>query len=72
MIPKPTEDTITSLLVKELEKRNVKSQMFPTIRTPSGFRKPDIWCYNAGVYPVEAKFREADLINALNKDTING
>ncbi len=67
MIPKPTEDTITSLLVKELEKRNVKSQMFPTIRTPGGLRKPDIWCCNAGVCPVEAKFREVDLINAIEK-----
>jgi hypothetical protein len=66
-VPKPTEDTITNLLVKELEKHGVKAETFPTISTPSGIGKPDIWCVNAGAYPVEAKFREKDLINAIAK-----
>jgi DNA-binding ferritin-like protein (Dps family) len=67
MIPKPTEDTITNLLVKELEKNGVKAESFPTISTPSGVRKPDIWCSNGGAYPIEAKFKESDLINAVAK-----
>ena len=67
MIPKPTEDTITNLLAKELERCGVKAETFPTIHTPSGVRKPDIWCKNAGAYPVEAKFSERDLFNAVAK-----
>ena len=41
MIPKPT---VTNLLVEELEKYGVKAESFPSISTPSGVRKPDIWC----------------------------
>ena len=67
MIPKPTEDTVTGLLAKELEKLGVKTETFPIISTPSGNRKPDIWCVNGGAYPVEAKFRERDLIDAIAK-----
>jgi len=67
MIPKPTEDTVTNLLVKELERCGVKAEAFPTISTPAGIRKPDICCVNAGVYLVEAKFKEADLIRAIEK-----
>jgi len=67
MIPKATEDTVTNLLVKELETYGVKTETFPTIQTPSGVRKPDVWCVNAGTYPIEAKFREGDLINAIAK-----
>jgi len=67
MIPKPTEDTVTNLLAKELEKHGVKTEVFPVISTPSGWRKPDIWCVNAGAYPIEAKFRERDLTNAIAK-----
>ena len=67
MIPKPTEDTVTNLLVKELEKYGVKAELFPSISTPSGVRKPDIWCSNGGVYTVEAKFKESDLIDAVAK-----
>lgn len=67
MIPKPTEDTVTNFLAKELEKHRVKVQTFPILSTPAGNRKPDIWCVNAGAYPVEAKFRERDLINAIAK-----
>ena len=67
LIPKPTEDTITNLLATELERCEVKTETFPTIPTPSGVRKPDIWCINAGAYPVEAKFNERDLFNAVAK-----
>jgi len=67
LIPKPTEDTITNFLAKEIEKYGVKTQTFPTLSTPAGVRKPDIWCVNAGAYPVEAKFREVDLIRAIEK-----
>jgi len=67
VIPKPTEDTITNLLAKELEMHGVKVETFPTVSTPSGVRKPDIWCVNGGAYPVEAKFRERDLTNAIAK-----
>ena len=67
MIPKPTEDTVTNLLAKELERLGVKAETFPIISTPDGKRKPDIWCANGGAYPVEAKFREGDLINAISK-----
>ena len=49
MIPKPTEDTVTNLLAKELEKHGVKVEVFPVISTPSGVRKPDIWCVNARI-----------------------
>ena len=67
MIPKATEDTVTNILVRELEKYGVKTETFPTIQTPGGVRKPDVWCVNAGTYPIEAKFREGDLINAIAK-----
>jgi len=32
MIPKPTEDTITNLLVKELEKYQVKAETFRVVQ----------------------------------------
>jgi hypothetical protein len=54
-------------LSKELEKHGVKTQTFPSIQTPSGVRKPDIWCTNGGVYPIESKFTERDLFNAVSK-----
>jgi len=40
MIPKPTEDTVTNLLIEELERYGVKAESFPLISTPSGVRKP--------------------------------
>jgi len=67
VIPKPTEDTITNLLAKELEKYGIKTQTFPSIQTPNGVRKPDIWCANGGAYPIESKFTERDLFNAVSK-----
>jgi len=67
MIPKPTEDTVTKLLAEELENCGVKVEVFPVISTPGGVRKPDIWCVNAGAYPIEAKFREGDYLKAIAK-----
>ena len=67
MIPKATEDTVTGILAGMLEKKGVQVEIFPVISTPRGVRKPDIVCRNSGVYLVEAKFRESDLINAISK-----
>jgi type I restriction-modification system DNA methylase subunit len=67
MIPKTTEDTISVMLKDELEKRNVKAQVFAEIRTPVGYRKPDIYCQNGGTYVIEAKFKERDLWKAVAK-----
>ena len=67
MIPKATEDTITSLLKEELDKRGVQVELIPSIETPVGLRKPDLLCKNGGTYPVEAKFAERDLIQAIAK-----
>ena len=55
------------MLARELEKYGVKTQTFPSIQTPNGVRKPDIWCANGGVYPIESKFTERDLFNAVSK-----
>jgi len=65
-IPKLIEDAVTILLREELEKRGVKA-LPVSISTPQGYRKPDLLCENAGVYPIEAKFREKDLLKAVAK-----
>ena len=67
MIPKATEDTITTLLKEELESNGVRSELFPSVSTPNGTRKPDILCSNGGMYPLEAKYFERDLITAIAK-----
>ena len=67
MIPKATEDTVTGILAGMLEEKGVQVEIYPVISTPRGVRKPDIVCRNSGVYFVEAKFRESDLINAISK-----
>jgi type I restriction-modification system DNA methylase subunit len=67
VIPKITEDTISVMLKDELEKRNVTAQVFIEIRTPTGYRKPDIYCQNGGAYIIEAKFKERDLWKAVAK-----
>jgi type I restriction-modification system DNA methylase subunit len=67
LVPKLTEDTITAMLRDELERRNVSAQAFVGIRTPAGYRKPDILCQNGGVYIIEAKFKERDLWKAVAK-----
>ncbi|RLE85198.1 MAG: hypothetical protein DRJ41_01675 [Thermoprotei archaeon] len=45
----------------------MKAEPFPSVKTPTGIRKPDLWCENSGAYVIEAKFRERDLIDALSK-----
>lgn len=67
MISKATEDTVTSLLREELEELGLTAELVPVIDTPVGIRKPDLLCRNAGVYPVEAKFSERNLIVAIAK-----
>ncbi|MEM2099958.1 MAG: N-6 DNA methylase [Thermoproteota archaeon] len=67
MIPRATEDTVSSLLRDELQRLGVKVELFPQITTPAGLRKPDLFCINAGSYPVEAKFTERDLVQAVAK-----
>ncbi len=67
-VAKPTEDTITALLARELERRGVKVQQFTSVTLPKvGLRKPDLWCENGGIYPIEAKFYEGELIDAISK-----
>jgi len=67
MIPKATENTITSLLAEELQKLGVETEAFARIKTPSGDREPDLLCKNSGSYPIEAKFGEAQLLEAIAK-----
>jgi hypothetical protein len=67
VVPKATEDTITSLLGEELRKRGVKAEPFRRLSTPVGDRIPDLLCENAGNYLIEAKFSESDLIQAIAK-----
>lgn len=67
MIPKATEDTITSLLRDELSMLGVKAELFAVVGTPVGVRKPDILCTDGGTYPLEAKFTERDLLSAIAK-----
>jgi hypothetical protein len=64
---KRTEDGISSILKEELQKLGVVADLTPSWTTPIGLRKPDLLCRNAGVYPVEAKFTERDLITAIAK-----
>jgi len=67
MIPKATENTISSLLRDELQRLGVRVELFPRITTPAGSREPDLLCVDAGTYPVEAKFTERDLVQAIAK-----
>jgi type I restriction-modification system DNA methylase subunit len=67
MIPKATENTITSLVREKLEKLGVKAMAFVSIQTPEGRREVDLWCYDGGSYPIEAKFSETDLVEAISK-----
>jgi len=67
VIPRATEDTITSILRDELIKLGIKAEVFTSVTTPSGIRKPDLLCTNGGMYPLEAKFTERDLISAIAK-----
>lgn len=67
MISGATEDTITSILRDELEALGVNTKLIPIIDTPAGPRKPDLLCSNGGIYPIEAKFKEKDLLDAIEK-----
>ncbi|GEM_PF-3826785 len=67
MIPRATENTVSSLLRDGLQSFGVRVELFPRINTPAGSRKPDLFCVNAGHYPVEAKFTERDLVQAVAK-----
>lgn len=67
MIPKATENTVTHLLAEELQKIGVESEPLAKIQTPTGERYPDIICKNSGSYPIEAKFSEAELVEAIAK-----
>lgn len=67
LIPKPTEDTITTLLKEELEKRGCVAEPFKPVNTPKGLRKPDLVCRSGGCYCAEAKFREEDFVKAIAK-----
>jgi type I restriction-modification system DNA methylase subunit len=64
---KRVEDGISALLKEELQKLGVVADLTPSLTTPAGLRKPDLLCRNGGVYPVEAKFIERDLIVAIAK-----
>jgi len=50
-----------------LEKFGVKALPFISIHTPEGRREVDLWCYNGGRYPLEAKFSERELLEAIGK-----
>ncbi len=66
-VPKPTENTVTAFLKDELEKLGVKTIPFASLNTPAGRREVDILCENGGLYPIEAKFTESELLNAIAK-----
>lgn len=65
--PKFTEDSVTAMLSEELSNQNINVIAFPTLNTPSGIRKPDLYCQNGGNYVIEAKIKEGDLPGALFK-----
>jgi hypothetical protein len=67
LIPKPTENTITSLLKEELETLGVKALLFIRVSTPVGDREVDLWCYNSGRYPLETRSTERELMMAVSK-----
>jgi hypothetical protein len=67
VLPKVNEDTITSILNEELKHATIKSMTFPSLSTPVGTRKPDIYCQDGGNYVIEAKFTEKELTSAIGK-----
>ncbi|MCD6192446.1 MAG: N-6 DNA methylase, partial [Candidatus Aminicenantes bacterium] len=67
-VPKLTENTITRILANELEKRGVKASPFINVKIPGvGRREVDIWCENARIYVIEAKFSNKEWPNAISK-----
>lgn len=67
MIPRSTENTITSILAVELQGLGVDAAPFSIVDTPEGRREVDILCHHEGYYALEAKFTEKDLIKAITK-----
>lgn len=65
--PKFTEDSVTVMLREVLLNQDINVIPFPTLNTPSGIRKPDLYCQNGGNYVIEAKIKEVDLPGALSK-----
>ncbi len=66
-MPSATEDTVTSIIKKELENRGVATDILIKLQTPKGIRKPDLYCRNGGNYVIEAKIKERDYLNVLGK-----
>jgi len=65
-VPKPTEMTVRSLLLRELEKRGVKVNAEVSFSTPVGRMMPDMVLRNGGDYVVETKLgAEPKLFDAL-------
>jgi len=70
-VPKPTENTVTTFLKEELEKLGVTAVPFVSIDIPGKRgkerREVDIYCENSGVYLCEAKFKESEILEAIEK-----
>jgi len=65
-VPRPTEMTIRSLLLRELDKRGVKVTPEVSFSTPVGRMMPDAVLRNGGDYVIETKLgAEAKLFDAL-------
>ncbi|MEM2935928.1 MAG: hypothetical protein QW231_01980 [Candidatus Bathyarchaeia archaeon] len=65
-VPRPTEMTIRSLLLRELDKRGVKVTPEVSFSTPVGRMMPDALLRNGGDYVIETKLgAEAKLFDAL-------
>ncbi len=68
MLPKSTENTVTSMLKERLAQFDVTDcRPFGSLETPAGRREVDLFCRNGGSYVIEAKFLERDLLQAVAK-----
>jgi hypothetical protein len=67
MIPKITENTVTTYILEGLKKKGIGAESFVSVETPEGRREVDVYCKNGGTYIVEAKFKESDLWKAAGK-----
>jgi len=68
MLPKTTENTVTTMLKERLQAFGVTHcTPFGSLQTPAGRREVDLFCHNGGAYVIEAKFLERDLIKAIAK-----
>lgn len=66
-VSKSTENEITYYLAQILAKKVPKTYPFRTIETPNGRREVDIISENGGVYLLEAKYTENELLEAIGK-----